>query len=98
MTSTCRINAFVRGCEMKAVALAMCLMGCAPPSTTMAPPASDGTPASSATPTMFPTPNPDTGGPRMAYPLILVHGLDGFKNIGPIDYFYGVADALGKDG
>jgi triacylglycerol lipase len=34
----------------------------------------------------------------MAYPLVLVHGLDGFKNIGPIDYFYGVADALSKDG
>jgi triacylglycerol lipase len=31
-------------------------------------------------------------------PIVLVHGLDGFKNIGAIDYFYGVADALRKDG
>ena len=98
MMSTCRINAFVRGCEMKAVVLAMFVIGCSPPSTSAAPPASDSPTGTNGTPTVFPTANPDTGGGRMAYPLILVHGLDGFKNIGPIDYFYGVADALRKDG
>src|SRR5436309_3483003 len=35
---------------------------------------------------------------RIPYPFILAHGLDGFKNIGPVDYFSGVADALTKDG
>jgi triacylglycerol lipase len=38
----------------------------------------------------------DPAGPP--YPLVLVHGMGGFRNIGPIDYFYGVADALRKDG
>ena len=32
------------------------------------------------------------------YPIVLIHGMAGFKNIGPIDYFYGVPDALRKDG
>jgi triacylglycerol lipase len=32
------------------------------------------------------------------YPIVLSHGLSGFRNIGPINYFYGVADALRKDG
>lgn len=31
-------------------------------------------------------------------PLVLVHGLDGFDEIGPIAYFHGVADALRADG
>jgi triacylglycerol lipase len=35
---------------------------------------------------------------RGAYPIVLVHGLDGFKNIGPLNYFNGVADALSKEG
>jgi triacylglycerol lipase len=33
-----------------------------------------------------------------AYPLVLAHGFSGFHNIGPLNYFYGVADALSKDG
>jgi triacylglycerol lipase len=33
-----------------------------------------------------------------AYPIVLAHGFSGFHNIGPLNYFYGVADALGKDG
>lgn len=49
-------------------------------------------------PHQFPTGtnNPDPS-PRTR-PFILCHGLDGFKNIGPIDYFYGVADLLRKAG
>ena len=39
---------------------------------------------------------PVGGGPP--YPIVLVHGMAGFRNIGPIDYFYGVPDALRKDG
>src|SRR5207249_1357511 len=39
----------------------------------------------------------DTG-TRKRYPLILVHGMSGFKNIGPIDYWFRIADALKKDG
>ncbi len=48
-------------------------------------------------PTRFPQ-GSDPDGDRKAYPLVLAHGLDGFEKIGPINYFYGVADALRKDG
>jgi triacylglycerol lipase len=33
-----------------------------------------------------------------AYPIVLAHGFSGFHNIGPLNYFYGVQDALSKDG
>src|SRR5438067_2398135 len=32
------------------------------------------------------------------YPIVLVHGMAGFSNIGPIEYFYGIPEALRKDG
>ncbi len=32
------------------------------------------------------------------YPIVLVHGLFGFDNIGPVEYFYGVPSALRNDG
>jgi triacylglycerol lipase len=32
------------------------------------------------------------------YPIVLVHGLLGFDNIGPVEYFYGVPSALRADG
>src|SRR5439155_1168606 len=32
------------------------------------------------------------------YPIVLVHGMAGFRNIGPIQYFYGIPEALRKDG
>ena len=35
---------------------------------------------------------------HQAYPLVLAHGFSGFHNIGPLNYFYGVVDALSKDG
>lgn len=34
-------------------------------------------------------------GPR---PIVLLHGMAGFDRIGPLDYFFGVADALEADG
>ncbi len=37
---------------------------------------------------------PDGAEAQGPYPIILVHGFFGFANIGPVDYFYGVADAL----
>jgi triacylglycerol lipase len=49
-------------------------------------------------PTQFPKGTADGGAERAPYPIVLCHGLDGFKNIGPINYFYGVADELGKAG
>ena len=49
-------------------------------------------------PTQFPTGTDDGGAPRAAYPIVLAHGLDGFKNIGPLDYYYAVAPALIADG
>src|SRR6185436_564648 len=44
---------------------------------------------------MDPPPPPVERGP---YPIVLAHGFSGFRNIGPIDYFYGVKAALEKDG
>ncbi|MBC7621567.1 MAG: triacylglycerol lipase [Candidatus Saccharibacteria bacterium] len=32
------------------------------------------------------------------YPVVLVHGLLGFDNIGPVEYFYGIPSALRADG
>ena len=32
------------------------------------------------------------------YPIVLVHGLLGFDNLGPVEYFYGITSALRKDG
>jgi triacylglycerol lipase len=41
-----------------------------------------------------PTPAPI----HQPYPLILAHGFSGFHNIGSLNYFYGVAEALRNDG
>src|SRR5262249_30577462 len=45
-------------------------------------------------------PAPDLAPPGLGppYPIVLIHGMAGFRNIGPLDYFYGVPDALRKDG
>lgn len=32
------------------------------------------------------------------YPIVLVHGLFGFDNLGPVDYWYGIPSALRADG
>lgn len=32
------------------------------------------------------------------FPIVLVHGLFGFDNIGPVDYWYGISSALRADG
>ncbi|MGZ3441239.1 MAG: esterase/lipase family protein, partial [Polyangia bacterium] len=45
-------------------------------------------------------PGPSTTPPttHKPYPIVLAHGFSGFHNIGPLTYFYGVQDALSKDG
>jgi triacylglycerol lipase len=45
-------------------------------------------------------PAPTTTPPALhkPYPIVLAHGFSGFHNIGPLNYFYGVQDALSKDG
>jgi triacylglycerol lipase len=45
-------------------------------------------------------PGPVTTPPKVhkPYPIVLAHGFSGFHNIGPLNYFYGVEDALSKDG
>src|SRR5262245_48604065 len=45
-------------------------------------------------------PQPTTTPPptHKPYPIVLAHGFSGFHNIGPLNYFYGVQDALSKDG
>ncbi|HEY4244503.1 MAG TPA: triacylglycerol lipase [Kofleriaceae bacterium] len=42
----------------------------------------------------------DTGpdAPVGPYPIVLAHGLFGFDHLGPLDYFYGISDALTADG
>ncbi len=40
----------------------------------------------------------DAGPTRTALPIVLLHGMIGFDHIGPLDYFYGVVDALQADG
>src|SRR5262249_43999298 len=49
-------------------------------------------------PTMWPRGSDQPAPTRQPYPFILVHGLDGFKNVGPVEYFIGVAEALKADG
>lgn len=39
---------------------------------------------------------PDGSGPP--YPIILVHGMCGFRNVGPLEYFYGVEETLRNEG
>jgi triacylglycerol lipase len=39
-----------------------------------------------------------SGYTQTRYPIVLVHGLFGFDNIGPIEMFYGIPGALRKDG
>lgn len=47
--------------------------------------------------TNWPEPSAPTP-PHKPYPIVLAHGFSGFHNIGPLTYFYGVQDALSKDG
>lgn len=42
-----------------------------------------------------PAEEPPARGP---FPIVLAHGFSGFRNIGPVDYFYGVAEKLRRDG
>jgi len=39
-----------------------------------------------------------SGYTQTRYPIVLVHGLFGFDNIGPVDYWYGIPSALRNDG
>lgn len=47
---------------------------------------------------VLPTPAWATGYTQTKYPIILVHGLFGFDKIGPVEYFYGIPEALRADG
>jgi len=46
----------------------------------------------------LPVPSWAAGYTQTKYPIVLVHGLFGFDNIGPVDYFYGIASALRSGG
>ena len=46
----------------------------------------------------LPGPSWAVGYTQTRYPIVLVHGLFGFDNIGPVDYFYGIASALRSGG
>ncbi len=46
----------------------------------------------------FSSPSFAQGYTQTKYPIVLVHGLFGFDNIGPVDYWYGIPSALRSDG
>jgi triacylglycerol lipase len=45
-----------------------------------------------------PAPSFALGYTQTKYPIVLVHGLLGFDNIGPVEYFYGIPSALRSGG
>lgn len=47
---------------------------------------------------LFSNPAHAAGYTQTRYPIVLVHGLFGFDNIGPVDYFYGITSALRSGG
>ncbi|WP_277624019.1 triacylglycerol lipase [Undibacterium sp. TS12] len=47
---------------------------------------------------MLPASSWAAGYTETKYPIVLVHGLFGFDNIGPVDYWYGIPSALRSDG
>jgi triacylglycerol lipase len=47
---------------------------------------------------LLPAPAMAVGYTQTKYPIMLVHGLFGFDNIGPVDYFYGIPSALSSGG
>ena len=47
---------------------------------------------------LFPATASAAGYTQTKYPIVLVHGLFGFDNIGPVEYFYGIPSALRADG
>lgn len=47
---------------------------------------------------LFPATSFAAGYTQTQYPIVLVHGLFGFDNIGPVDYWYGIPSALRADG
>nr|WP_315396415.1 triacylglycerol lipase [uncultured Duganella sp.] len=48
--------------------------------------------------TALPAPSWAAGYTQTKYPIVLVHGLMGFDNIGPVEYFYGIPSALRSGG
>jgi triacylglycerol lipase len=82
---------------MKHTVLAFLVVTGCSPATTSQPPIGGGPTNSDPTPTDWPR-GDDHPAQRIQYPFILAHGLDGFKNIGPIDYFAGIPEALQQDG
>lgn len=48
--------------------------------------------------TVLPASSFASGYTQTRYPIVLVHGLFGFDNIGPVEYFYGIPYALSVDG
>ena len=47
---------------------------------------------------LLPASGMTAGYTQTTYPIVLVHGLFGFDNIGPVEYWYGIPSALRADG
>ncbi len=77
---------------MRAISLCVCalLAGCSFGSSGSTGSAGDAAEAPDATAPTVPADAADTG----PYPIVLAHGMFGFDHIGPLEYYYGVADEL----
>jgi triacylglycerol lipase len=73
-------------------------LGCSPATPSAPPPGTGGNGDVPRGATDWPGPEPTPPTVHKPYPLVLAHGFSGFHNIGPLTYFYGVEDALSKDG
>lgn len=80
--------------------LTVSVLGCAAPPGSAPPPPSSPSDNSDVPRggTGWPQGHGDAPPVHHTYPIVLAHGFSGFHNIGPLNYFYGVADALSKDG
>ncbi len=88
-------------CLFAAVGLGGCIPNPQPGAANPLPPETGPTPAPSVAPGAPVYSNPSAPPGTMShgpYPFVLAHGMFGFKSLGPLEYFYGVAEALRKDG
>jgi triacylglycerol esterase/lipase EstA (alpha/beta hydrolase family) len=60
-------------------------------------PSTTSAPATTASPSSGPTATPIYG-QRACWPIVLVHGFSGFRNLGPVEYWYHIPETLRAQG
>jgi triacylglycerol lipase len=82
------------------VLIAAALAGCSHGGSSGGYSASTAPASSSATPATSPgvVSQPPVYGTRHCWPIVLVHGFGGFKNVGPLEYWYHIPEALRAQG